>query len=315
MSVLSVLLSAVLPVAVVAAVGYVLGRFGDVDVDPLSQITIYVLAPALVFHSLVTTPITGGTVARLFAGVAGFTLLAAAIAELVGRGIEERETTRGAFVLTSSFGNAGNLGIPLAAFAFGAVGRSTAVLYVAAQGVLMYTLGVYVAARGRADSVRGTVGKVFRLPLIYAVAAALGVRAVGVSLPADTAAMQTLKLTGDAAIPVMLLMLGIQLADARTGGALRRVLPATGLRLFVAPVLAVGVALVVGLEGTVGQVFVLGCAAPAAVTPLMLTIEFGRDVDGLSAADFVSTTILVSTLAGLATLTGLIVLLQSGAIL
>lgn len=315
MSLLSVLTSAILPVVSVAGVGFALGSFRDVDADPLSTITIYVLAPALIFYSLVTTPIEGPTVARLAVGIVAFVVVIIALAEGTGRLLGEEEPILGAFVLTSTFSNAGNYGIPLSAFAFGALGRSTAVLYIAVQSVLMYTVGVYVASRGESGSMRGALGKVFRLPLVYAVLVALVVRAFDLAPATDTAAMETVRLTGDAAIPVMLLLLGIQLTNSSSSGSVGRVLPAAGLRLLVAPVIAAAIALALGLTGTVGRVFVLECAMPAAITPLMLTIEFGSERVGLSAADYVSTTILVSTLASLVTLTGLIVLLQSGAVL
>ncbi|WP_336001011.1 AEC family transporter [Halorientalis halophila] len=317
MSLVSVLGSAVLPVVAVAVVGYALGRTRDVAVEPLSDITLYVLAPALVFYSLVTSPIAGPTVARLFGGVIAFVVGMVALAELVGRGLGEEEPTLGALVLSSTFSNAGNYGIPLSAFAFGALGRSTAVLFLVAQNVLMYTVGVYVAARGEAGSTRGALVRVFRLPLIYAVAAAAIVRATDAAPPTDTALMETIRLTGDAAIPVMLLMLGIQLANSGGGTPVARTMPASTLKLIVAPVFAAVIALGLGLTGTVGKVFVLECAMPAAVTPLMLTIEFGSDgfEEGLSAADYVSTTILVTTLASLVTLTVLITILQSGLVL
>jgi predicted permease len=181
----------------------------------------------------------------------------------------------------------------------------------------MYTVGVYVAARGDAGSALGAVTRVFRLPLVYALAAAAVVRVGDLAPPTDTAVMETIRLTGDAAIPVMLLMLGIQLANSSGGSSVARTVPASALKLLVAPVLAAGVALAVGLTGTVGRVFVLECAMPAAVTPLMLTIEFGSNdtTAGISAADYVSTTILVTTLASLVTLTGLIVFLQTGVVL
>ena len=312
MSLLSVLGSAVLPVVAVAGVGYLLGTARGLSVDPLATVTLYVLAPSLVFHTLVTTPIAAGTVARIGAGVGAFTVAILAVAEAAGRTLGESEPVLGGFVLASGFPNAGNYGIPLSAFAFGAVGRSTAVLYIAAQSVLMYTLGIYVASRGGTGAAAGSVRRVLRQPLVYAVLVALAVRRLGLAPPADGAFMQTVKLTGDAAIPVMLLLLGIQLANSTRGGTVGRVLPAMGIKLLVAPALAVGVALLVGLEGTVGRVFVLECAMPAAVTPLLFTIEFEGDLPGLSAADFVSTAILVSTVASLATLTALIAVLQSG---
>ncbi len=315
MSLLSALTTSILPVLSVAGVGYLLGVFREVDVDPLATITLYVLTPALVFHSLVTTPIARGTAATLFTGVTVFTVVMAGVAEGYGRITGEGPPTLGSLVLTSAFPNAGNYGIPLSAFAFGTIGRSTAVLFIAAQSVLMYTVGVYVASRGQAGSTRDAVTKVFELPLVYAVVAAATVRAAGLVPPADATVMQTLKLTGDSAIPVMLLLLGIQLANTTYGTALSRVTPAVVLKLLVAPVLAVAVAAGIGLGGDVGRVFVLECAMPAAITPLMLTVEFGESGGAVSAAEYVSTTIMVTTLASVLTLTALIAVLTSGALL
>ncbi|MFC7046992.1 AEC family transporter [Halobacteriaceae archaeon GCM10025711] len=317
MSFLDALTTAILPVLAIAAVGFGLGRTRDVDVEALSTITIYVLTPALVFSSLTLTPLSGNAVARLGLGVLLFTLLMVGAAESVARLTGEQEPIRGALVLTSTFPNAGNYGIPLSAFAFGAVGRSTAVLYIAAQAVLMYTIGVYIASRGQTGAARSAVSEVFRLPLVYAVLAAGLARWLDVVPPADSALMQTIELTGNAAIPVMLLMLGIQLANTSYGAALSRVRAATVLKVAVAPVLAAGIALGLGMgDQTVARVFVLECAMPAAITPLMLTIEFGGDAGGdVSAPEYVSTAIMVTTLLSIPTLAVLITLLQSGAVI
>lgn len=317
MSLVSALGTAILPVLSVAAVGFLLGKLRDVDVDALGTITIYVLTPALIFHSLVTSEISGSLAAKLILAVAVFTIAMVLLAEGVGSLLGETEPTRGALVLSSAFPNAGNYGIPLSAFAFGGVGRSTAVLFIAGQSILMYTVGVYLASRGEETDLRAAASEVFRLPLVYAVVAAWLARWLGV-IPANTsAAMETLKLVGDASIPVMLLMLGIQLANTQHGAAISRVGVSNALKLVVAPVVGVGVALLLGL-GTnpqVARVFVLECAMPAAVTPLILTIEYDSGGEGLSGPEYVSTAIFASTLASVVTLTALIALLQSGMIL
>lgn len=317
MSLVSALGTAILPVLSVAAVGFLLGKLRDVDVDALGTITIYVLTPALIFHSLATSEISGSLAAKLILAVAVFTIAMVLLAEGVGSLLGETEPTRGALVLSSAFPNAGNYGIPLSAFAFGGVGRSTAVLFIAGQSILMYTVGVYLASRGEETDLRAAASEVFRLPLVYAVVAAWLARWLGV-IPANTsAAMETLKLVGDASIPVMLLMLGIQLANTQHGAAISRVGVSNALKLVVAPVVGVGVALLLGL-GTnpqVARVFVLECAMPAAVTPLILTIEYDSGGEGLSGPEYVSTAIFASTVASVVTLTGLIALLQSGMIL
>ena len=316
MSLVGALTSAILPVLSIAALGYVLGRVRDVEVDALSTVTIYILAPALVFHSLATTEITGDVVAALSAGVVVFVVGMALLAGAIGRLTGTSESTHSALVLASSFPNSGNYGIPLAAFAFGAVGRSTAVLYLAVQSILAYSVGVYIASRGTSRTNLGAVWAVFKLPLIYAVLAAGLARWFDVVPAEGSAAMETIRLTGDAAIPVMLVLLGIQLANTTYGTEVRSVLTPTALKLVVAPVVGVGVALLFGLTGPVGRVFVLACAMPAAITPLMLLIEFGEGrAEGLSGPEYVSTAIFVSTVASVVTLTVLIAILESGLVI
>ncbi len=318
MSYWSTLSTAILPVLSIAVVGYALGRFRDVDVDPLATVTIYVLAPALVFYSVATTDLGASALAGIFVGVGAFTLAMAGVAEAYGRLVGEREPTLSALVLTSAFSNCGNFGIPLSAFAFGATGRSVAVVYLVSQNVFMYTLGVYLASRGNRDvDLRASMQTVFELPLLYALVAAIAVRELGVLPATDTTVMQTIQLTGDAAIPVMLLLLGIQLARADHSTAFRQVAPANAMRLLVAPVLALVVALAVGFgDTTVARVFVLESAAPAAITPLMLSIELQGSADAdVSGPEYISTAILTTTLLSAVTLTAVITMLRSGAVL
>jgi predicted permease len=301
-SLLSIFGTAILPIVTIAAAGFVLGRLRDVDADPLNTVTVYVLAPALVFHSLATTDLAGETLLGIGLGVVLFTAVMTLLAEGLGRTLGETEPLLGAFVLVSVFANAGNYGIPVSEFAFGSVGRSTAVVYLVAQSVAMYTLGVYISARGGDSDWREGVRAVFAIPLIYAVAA-----------------MEAVKLVGDSAIPVMLLILGIELAGTNYGAAVVRVSPAVALKMLVAPVVGVGVVVLVGalvdLNQTVARVFVLECAMPAAVTPLILTGEFaGEAVDDLDPMAYASTTILVSTLLSIPMLTALIALLEAGMI-
>ncbi|WP_101295645.1 AEC family transporter [Halegenticoccus soli] len=318
MSLFSIFATAILPIVAIAAVGFLLGRTRDVDPGPLNTITVYVLAPALVFHSLATTTLGGSTLVRVVAGVAAYVVAMLVFTELVGRLTGESEPLLSALVLVSAFPNSGNYGIPLSEFAFGAVGRSTAVLYLAAQSVLIYTVGVYVASRsGGTAGLRG-VKRVLKIPLVYAVAGALFVRWLGVVPPADATAMATLKLVGDSSIPVMLLILGIQLARTDYGAALSRAGKANVLKMVVAPFVGLGVALILGFEDqTVARVFVLECATPAAITPLILLIEFagGERVGGVSVAEYVSTVVLTTTLVSVPLLTLLIALLDSGMVL
>ncbi|MEF8830265.1 MAG: AEC family transporter, partial [Halobacteriales archaeon] len=268
MSLTSALVGAVLPILAVAAAGALLGRALAVDVDPLNTVTLYLLVPALVFHSLATTTLSAATIGRLAVGATAFVLAMAAVAEGVGRLLGEPEPYLSALVLAATFPNVGNFGIPLSSFAFGPVGRTTAVVYTTVMGVLMFTVGIWLAARSGGEDAAGAVSAVFELPLVYAAVAALLARWLGAVPPADGAAMQTVKLLGDASIPLLLVVLGIQLSEVDVRNVSRVAAP-VALKLLVAPAVGLGVALALGFsDATVARVFVLEAAAPTAVLPL-----------------------------------------------
>ncbi|WP_313690987.1 AEC family transporter [Halorarum halobium] len=315
MALLDIFLGAVLPIVAIAGVGFLLGRFREIDPGPLNTAVVYVLAPALVLHSLATASFSGETIVKLTLAVTAYIVGMVLVGEAAGRLLGESEPRLSALVLAATFPNCGNYGIPLSDFAFPGGGRATAVLYLAIQSVLVYTVGVYVASRAGGGGGRSAVKRVLYIPLVWAVPVALGARWLDVVPAADGAAMTTLQLVGDSSIPVMLLILGVQLARTDYGAALSQVGVPTVLKMGVAPALAVGVALVVGFsDPTVARVFVLESAMPAAVTPVILVTEFasGRDVGGVSIPEYVSTIVLVTTLLSLPVLTGLIALLQSG---
>ena len=315
-SLVDIFAGAVLPVVALVGVGMLVGWRLDVDVEPLSTVTIYVLVPALIFHSLATTTLSGAAVGKLLVGVAVFLVAMTGLAEVVGRAMGQAEPLHSALVLAAVYPNAGNFGIPLSEFAFGPTGRATAVVFLVGQSVVAYSLGVVVASRAGGARGLDAVGAMFKLPLLYAVLAAALVRALGLVPPPGSTAMATVKLAGDASIPLMLLLVGIELVDAEYAAALESVAAANGLKLLVAPVVGAGVALALAFaDPTVARVFVLECATPAAVTSLILLVEFGEgSVDGVTAPQFVSSVVLTSTLLAIPVVTVLIAVLESGVV-
>jgi hypothetical protein len=312
MSLLSAFTSAVFPVLAVVLLGYLLSSRLELDVESLNAVALYAFLPALVFHSVATSRFDGHTVLKLFAAVGAFVGVMLLLGELAGRAAALDEPFLSGAVLASAFGNAGFYGIPLAEFAFGSAGRATAVVFMTAQSVLMYTVGVYVASRGGGRAGLGAAREVFRLPLIYAVLAASLVRGFGLVPSASGTAMSTLRLVGDASIPLMLLIVGVRMADLRTGVDAGVLVP-TAMKLLVAPAVGAGVVAAFGFEDpTVARVFVLLCATPVAVVPLALTIAYGDGAGDRAASEYLTSAILVTTVASVVVLTALIAALRSG---
>jgi len=103
----------------------------------------------------------------------------------------------------------------------------------------------------------------------------------------------------------MLAVLGMQLARA----SLRRdhlwaALAASGIRLVVAPAIAFGRALLLGMHGLTRDVAIVESALPTAVIGGVIATEFNGE------AQFVTMTILLSTLLSLLTVSVLLTLIM-----
>lgn len=311
--VISILVDVLLPIAVVVAVGYGLRRTMVLDQVTLNRIMIYGLMPALIFTSLVRVDLDGGgdTLRMLLLAVAVVVAMAViTIACAWPLGLRDGDLS--ALLLVSLFMNSGNYGLPAARFAFGEDGFALALFYFIAQSIMAQTLGVAVAAAGGTSQsggiLRASLGRVLRMPQIYAVVAALLVRFSGFDLARAGGLAGGLfngvELLSEAALPLMLVILGMQLATGVKIEDPGLVALATGLRLLVSPAVAYGLGLLLGLNGMGLGVGVMLAGMPTAVNTTILAIEFNNR------PSLVVGTVVASSLASLATLTVILALIR-----
>jgi len=273
----------VAPVFALAAVGYLLGAVQRIDLSSLTRIVIYLAGPSLVFSGLSAGPIDTTRTLNLVGGtvviVIGVGLIVRLFAKATG-------TRPGALYLPAMFMNAGNMLLPLSLFAFGETGLRHSIIIFVTACVLQSSLGVTIA-RGRP-----TLIEMFRLPYIYAVAAAVAVRAG--SLEVWPAAARSIELLGDMAIPLMLLALGLRLrsvsvvswpaavlvAVARIGGGYAIALLFVGLT---------------GMEGTARSCLLLASVMPSAVINFIFAETYAREPGDVATAVVVSTVVSLVT--------------------
>jgi predicted permease len=206
-----------------------------------------------------------------------------------------------AFLLVVIFSNNGNYGLPVVLFAFGQEALSYAGVYFVVSGVLVYTVGVFLAATGRRSLSRAVAG-IFKVPAIYGVFGAGAV--VWLHLQVPLPLMRPVQLLADATLPMMMLVLGMQLERARVPDHPALIALAVGLSLVVAPCLALVLAWTLGLAGAARQAAVVEASMPAAVITTILALEF--DV----APNFVTGVVFASTILSPFTLTAVIAYLQ-----
>ncbi len=304
---LSIFLNNIAPIFLAAGAGFAVGRTLKPDVKAISRVTFYIFSPCLVFTSLTENQLTGGEFGRLTAFTVGAIVLSGIVAYAFGRVLKLDRQTMAALLVVNMFVNGGNYGLPLNRFAFGDSAVARAVVYYVFSTLMVYTVGIVVASGGR-SSLRTSLMGMFTVPAVYGLllAGVLRLAGVDVSDPASPIfpLIRAIKLLSGAALPVMIIVLGLQLAEAKRPENLRLVTAASAMRLVTGPIIGLALAALLGLSGVARQAAVIESAMPTAVITTILAIEYGID------PIFVTSVVVVSTLLSPLTLTPLIAYLQ-----
>ena len=290
-------LNNLLPVFVVAGFGYWLGKVFGVSPRPISQVSFYLFSPCLAFTLLTQSQIDLSESVNMFLFAAVIMLITGGLAFLIGRLMRLERKMLAALMITSMFMNAGNYGMPVIGFAFGETALAHASLFFASMVALTNTLGVIIASWGSLGLRQALLG-VLRTPMFYAVIVALVFSQTGWRLPLPLD--RSITLMGNAAIPTMLIILGLQFHAARWGGHLKALVAANGLRLAVSPLVGLILAPLFGLQGVALQAGIIEAAMPAAVLNTVLASEFDAE------PSFVTFVVFTGTLLSPLTITPLL---------
>ena len=278
-------LEIVAPVFLLAAVGFIWVKLGaEYRIRFVTQLSMTLGVPCLIFTALMQTKLDPGALTALtLASVAAYAAVIVVTAAVVRvLGLESRTYTAPLI-----FGNTGNLGLPLALFAFGDVGLSYAVVVFAVMAILSFTFGVWLVAGG------GSPVKVLKEPMVAATL--LGALFLWQGWETPRFLTNTLELIGQIAIPLMLITLGVAVARLSASGLGRAVLLSV-----VKLAICVGLAWVVGLQFDLDEVafavLVLQVATPVAVTSYLLAEKYGADADAVAGLVVASTLLSVMAL-------------------
>jgi predicted permease len=301
-SLFSILASDIFPIFAIAAIGFLLERRVPGSAKTLSGVTFNALSPCLVFYQLVNSRLSGAEVGRMV--VFGLALIA--IMGILGRvaaiplGLDRKLRT--SFVLVVMFSNSGNYALPLINFAFGAEALSDASVYFVPSAILVYTVGVLIAAASNHGWGRALSG-IVKVPALHALVAAGLILFLQIHPP--TALMRPIGMLSDAALPMMVLILGMQLKRASLPDRPAAAGTAVALSLVVSPMIGIVLANLVGLTGSAYDAAIILASMPAAVVTTVLALEFDLD------SSFVTSVVFVSTLLSPLTLVLLIAWLRS----
>lgn len=203
-----ILTNVILPIFFIIFLGFLLRKYGKVDLKTFSRAQLYILSPALAFMSLAKPEADTGLILRVLFFIVCLEGVLIAISLGVGFAAKRDREERQAIVITSVLMNTGFYGIPICMLAFGEWGLVYATIFMVASSITQSTIGIFLASAGRA-SVGEAFASIFKVPLIWSIVAARLLVHLHAVPPAPF--MKMINMLGESAIPLGLVLLGMQL--------------------------------------------------------------------------------------------------------
>ncbi len=253
------------PLFVGVGIGYVWGRLErPYDTDLITSLVFLLGTPCLVFSTLTKLemdPAALGEIALAAAlALLCFMIVGGVVLKLAGLPYHS-------YLPALTFPNCGSMGLPLCLFAFGDPGLALAIAFFAVASSTQFTIGMWLASGELSPR------QLARTPLLYALALALGFVLTGTKPPVWIA--NSTSLIGGLTIPLMLITLGVSLAQLRVTSFWRS-LAFSLLRLGLGLGVGLALAFLLGLQGMARGVLILQCTMPVAVFNYLFAQRFRR---------------------------------------
>ncbi|MFQ5900555.1 MAG: AEC family transporter [Thermodesulfobacteriota bacterium] len=275
----------VFPVFAIIGSGLIFARYKRIDLGSIVEILLFLAIPAFIISSLLKKNIETQDILVVslsaFGVVVGVGLMSHLYLLLTGR----RELK--GFYMPTMFMNSGNMAFPLMFFAFGEDAYPFAIVYFVTVGILVYTLGIYIA-KGE-----GGWKEIFRLPLLFAALIGIFLNLSNIAVPAPI--FNAIDLFGDAAIPLMLFSLGYRLYSVKISSY---GIAATGaiIRIVGGVLIAFIVVFLTGASGLTQKVIILSSSMPSAVINFVITEKYNLQSDLVASIIFLSTLLSIFTI-------------------
>ncbi len=290
----TIFINVITPVFSVVFIGYWAGPRLQLNAQTLSRFAYFILIPAFVFNVMSTAEVPTNLVIRMMVFILIVHLGCALLGFLVAWSLRRSAQMTAAYVLIAVFGNVGNFGLPLIEFRLGPEAIVAATVYFLVIVVIAFIIGV-AAANWHHGGRWTPLLAVFKTPALIALVPAILFNWFDVQPPLFVT--RIVGLLAGAMIPTMLVTLGVQLAGVEQLRITQDTVIASLVRLIGGPALALLVVIPFGLTGIERGAGIFQAGMPAAILTSIIALEYKL------LPDFVTTTVLFSTLVSVITLT------------
>lgn len=260
------LFAVIAPILICAGLGYGWASRGIAyPTEFVTRLVMNIGAPCLIIASFSKADIDIGKMAEIATASVVILLITLLLGIVLIRLMRLNVTT---FLPSLLFPNIGNMGLPLCLFAFGETGLALGLTIFLVIFALQMSVGIMLVAG------RGNLAELLKQPVLWATVCALVMVSTDLSLPVWLT--NTTSILGGVTIPLMLITLGVSLAELKIARwkhsllfSLIRVLGGFGLAVLVAGWF--------GLQGVDRGVLILQSSMPVAVFNYLLALRFKRE--------------------------------------
>jgi len=287
-------LSAVVPVFALIALGYAAGRtgyIGEATSQGLADFTFKMAIPAMLFHAMATAELPDVSPLAVWGCYFAVVFACWSLATLLARyGLQRPLSDSAPIAMSAGFGNVVMLGIPLAISAFGEAATGPIALVISVHSPVLWALASIHLALTNTDAAKakGGVAKALwtdlsRNTLILAILAGTVWRLTGIGL--HPVASDTIYFLGRAAIPCALVALGLSLIKFKIKGQTSTLTMILALKLVLMPVVAWWLATALfALPAVSAGVVIIFAAMPTGANAFLFAMQAGRAMNSASAA-------------------------------
>jgi hypothetical protein len=287
----------IISIIVLIIIGYVTKRVGLLkpeDSVTLNKIVLNLALPSLIFMAMYTADLSSiGSLVEITAVCITVGTLGGLLAYLFSRVRHYPEKTKWSVTVSAVLFNSGFLGYPVVLGVFGAEGLVRAIFYDAGSTILFICLGILllIIFGGERSSI---VKRTLLFPPVWALL--LGVSINLLHLNVGSMAPAVLKYLSGATVPLIMISLGLSLEISSLKNYIEEAFAVSGIKLILAPLIALLMVTVLGINGLNSQVTIVEAAMPSAMLGLVLAITYDLDVKAAGACTFLSTVISMVTL-------------------
>lgn len=304
---LHILVNSIMPLFIMIALGFALGKKIELNVMTLSKIVIYLLVPAFVFVNIFTVDLDFYMIKILLFSVI-YLLINFILAKIISKIRKHDAGLSNAFANSIMFNNTGNIGLALITLVFSSapfvMGERTPYLNDALAALIVIlvfnnvtsnTIGFYIGGRATM-SFKQSIIRTLKLPVVHAIILVLIIKATHFDITL-TPIWPVLIHLKNGLVAIALIALGIQLAKIKFDFKDVNVYLSSFIRLVIGPALAMLFIYLFGFSGVTAQTILIAYSVPTGINTALIAMEYDNN------QNYAIQAVISSTLFSMVTLT------------